>query len=88
MGAERHKCGLKNHFSRMCHTKVSSKRTVTKQVIHKNDEESSDEDTTNLYGDTITDTKSKQNDEWRAILILNDKSVSFKLDTGAGGVLA
>ena len=27
--------------------------------------------------------RAKQNDEWRATLILNDKSVSFKLDTGA-----
>ena len=54
----------KNHFSRMCRTRVSSKRPATKQVIHNIDEESSDEDTTNLYVDTITKTKAKQNDEW------------------------
>ena len=31
-----------------------------------------------------TYTKSKQDEEWRTTLILNDKSVLFKLDTGTG----
>ena len=83
IGAECHKCGLKNHFSRMCRTKVNSKRPATIQAVHNIDEESSDEDAANLYVCTINKTKTNQDEEWRATLILNDKSVSFKLDTGA-----
>ena len=85
IGAQCHKCGLKNHFSRMCRTKANSKRTAPQQAIHHIDEGSSDEDTANLYVCTISNTcsKAKQEEEWRATLILNDRRVVFKLDTGA-----
>ena len=83
IGAQCHKCGLKNHFSRMCRTKANSKRTAPQQAIHHIDEGSSDEDTANLYVCTISNSKAKQDEEWRATLILNDRRVVFKLDTGA-----
>ena len=67
----------------MCRTKVNSARSATKQVVHNIEEENSDEDAANLYVCTIGKTKAKQDEEWRATLILNDKNVSFKLDTGA-----
>jgi hypothetical protein len=67
----------------MCRTKTNSKRTAPRQAIHHIDEGSSDEDTANLYVCTINKTKAKQDEEWRATLLLNDRSVVFKLDTGA-----
>ena len=67
----------------MCHTKANSKRTAPQQAIHHIDEGSSDEDTANLYVCTISNSKAKQDEEWRATLILNDRRVVFKLDTGA-----
>ena len=67
----------------MCCTKVNSARSAIKQVVRNNEEESSDEDAANLYVCTIGKTKAKQDEEWQATLILNDKNVSFKLDAGA-----
>ena len=40
-------------------------------------------DTTNLYVYALNKTKSKQDEEWRTTLIINNKSMLFKLDTGA-----
>ena len=60
IGAQCHKCRLKNHFSRMCRTKANSKRMAPQQAIHHIDEGSSDEDTANLYVCTINNINTKQ----------------------------
>ena len=82
IGAECHKCGLKNHFSRVCRTKHSTntRRPTPKRTIHNLEEESSDEDDANLYIHAVETTETKSED---ATLTLNDKSVTFRLDTGA-----
>ena len=81
LGAKCHKCGLKNHFSRMCCTRPGS--TKPQYVVHNLDEESSDEDSTSMYVHTVNKDKQKDDDEWRATVRLNDKPVSLKVDTGA-----
>ena len=67
----------------MCRTKTGTKRPTPQRTVHNVDQESFDEDDTNLYVYTVDNDKPKRDEEWRATLSLNDQHVSFKLDTGA-----
>ena len=57
---------------------MSNARSATKQVIHNIEEQSSDEDIADLYVCTLNEFKAKQDEEWWATLIINDKNVSAK----------
>jgi hypothetical protein len=73
-GIECHKCGRKNHFAKMC---WSTSRKPVHTVTHDNPSE--DED---MFVATVQHEKSGPRD-WHAILKINEKTVSFKIDTGA-----
>ena len=67
--AQCHSCQCKGHYSAMCYQRVIS--TVS--------EEPTEEPTDTAFLDTITDYDMKW---WTSVLIVNEKQIPFKLDTG------
>ena len=72
MGAQCHKCGRKNHFAKMCHTKT---RPLYGIQTNKDDHVSTD-----MFIGTIQRNRSPR--EWQITLPLNHQRLKFKIDTG------
>ena len=77
-GVECHKCGKRNHFARVCRSKV--KRSGTSSLHSIQQEESSDEEEHLFVASLHTSSKSK---EWKVTIKLNNQKTVFKIDTGA-----
>lgn len=77
------KCGKMNHFAKVCRQEMPNKRQHKK--THKIDERTADSDSdldSEFFVDKI-DKESPVEDEWFVNLIVNDRTVRFKLDTGS-----
>ena len=74
MGAECLKCGLRNHFARVCRTKTQSK---PRSKVHGVEENISDDDESDMYVATIEN--STEAKDWKATI---SKRSSYNLQAG------
>ena len=70
-------CGKMNHFANKCMSKTASYRT--RKPVHRL-EEQSESDPDEMYLDMV---KTTSGEDWEVDLVINDKKVRFKIDTGA-----
>ena len=72
-GAECRKCGRKNHYAKICHTK-----SRPLHGIHMDD---NDESTDDMFIGALQ--KNNITKEWQITITLNNQRTKFKIDTGA-----
>ena len=72
-GVECRKCGRKNHFAKVCRTKLRPHHG-----IHLDNETSSDED---MFIGALQ--KGQSDKEWQVTISINGQKTKFKIDTGA-----
>ena len=78
-GVECHKCGKRNHFARVCRSKVKKAATPSLHSIEQ-EQDSSDEGEQLFVATLHTISRSK---EWKVTIKLNGQKTVFKIDTGA-----
>ena len=72
-------CDKMNHFDTMCLKKKRDEQKKTHKPVHAVNEESEDDD---FFVDTV-DSQLKQNTAYAKVCLNSEKTVSFKIDTGA-----
>ena len=73
IGAQCRKCGRKNHFAKMCRTKIRPLYGIQTDEHHHT--------STDMFIGTIKKNHSPR--EWHVTLSLNNQRIKFKIDTGA-----
>ena len=81
-GAECLKCGKRNHFARVCRSKIPPERRPGKPHIQSIEEdENSDGDSPFVY--TVNRNKRKDEKDWHVTIKVDHGHPTFKIDTGA-----
>lgn len=81
-------CNKRNHFAKMCRKQVSTRKIQTVEQSDEQDDffvETTDVQTTQIMENVhtvITETQNEK-DKWTESLKINNKNITFKLDTGA-----
>ena len=76
LGAECRKCGRRNHFAKVCHTRATQSQPLFHYSIQK---EAPDND--DLFIGTLGQTHKVK--DWSVTILMNHQRTTFKIDTGA-----
>ena len=76
LGAECRKCGRRNHFAKVCHTRATQSQPLYHYSIQK---EAPDND--DLFIGTLGQTHKVK--DWSVTILMNHQRTTFKIDTGA-----
>ena len=75
IGIECYKCGRRNHFARVCRTKVPRGRPKLRELEYDSSSEN------DMVVDTLSSETHKK--DWHTTIKVNEHGVKFKIDTGA-----